>query len=228
MAPFLRPRDPSGSGVDFAQPPAARRGSVRAGTRSGSLVRPHRFAVNNADPSAPDLMSLVSLFYPTLEAVGKFAAVAAEQPPLPYRQLLAHDHHMTVTLEAFYQTAVVVRVLSVDRRGSVYSRSSLLTRQSDGAPVQFGIVRLQLHLLEPHIRGQIEAEQTPLGRVLIEHEILREVELSQLYHICCGPALAQHLGVFLGQPTYGRTALIHCHAEPAVELLEIVAPLTTA
>jgi chorismate-pyruvate lyase len=180
--------------------------------------------VNNADLSSPDLLSLVSLFYPTIDAVGQFAAAERDRLPLPYRQLLAHDHHMTVTLEAFYNTAVAVRVLSVDRQGSVYSRSSLLTRRTDEGPVQFGIVRLHLHLLEPHIRGRIEEGQIPLGRVLIEHETLREVELGQLYHVRCGPALSQHLGAELGQTTYGRTALIHYHAEPAVELLEIVAP----
>ena len=172
-------------------------------------------------------MSLVSVFYPDVEAVGEFAAVERERTPQPYRQLLSHDHHMTVTLEAFYDTAVAVRVLSVSRQGSIYSRSSLLTRHSDGVPVQFGIVRLHLHLLEPHIREPIEAEQTPLGRVLIQHEILREVELSQLYRVRCGPTLTQHLGAGPGQSTYGRTALIHCHAEPAVELLEIVAPVGT-
>lgn len=181
--------------------------------------------MNNADPPAPDLMSLVSLFYPTVDALGSFTPVEARQMPGPYRPLLAHDHHMTVTLEAACGGPVAVRVVSVHRSGSIYSRSSLLLRHPDLAPVQFGIVRLHLHLLEAHIRRPIEAEQVPLGRVLIEHEVLREVELSQLYCVRCGPALAEHLATVEGHLTYGRTALIHCHAEPAVELLEIVAPI---
>jgi chorismate-pyruvate lyase len=131
---------------------------------------------------------------------------------------------MTVTLESFLETAVSVSVLAVNRQGSIYSRNSLLHRQTDGMPVQFGIIRLQLHLLEPHIRAPIEEERIPLGRILIQHEILREVELSQLYRIACGPALAGHLGVAAGATTYGRTAFIHCHTEPALELLEIVTP----
>jgi hypothetical protein len=33
------------------------------------------------------------------------------------------------------------------------------------------------------------------------------------------------LGVPEGTTTFGRTAMIHCNGEPAVELLEIVAPV---
>jgi hypothetical protein len=45
-----------------------------------------------------------------------------------------------------------------------------------------------------------------------------------LYRVECGEDLAKIFGVAPGVPTYGRTALIHCNGEPAVELLEIVAP----
>ena len=183
-----------------------------------------RFAIVDFDPFTTDPSSLVSLFFPSCEAVGRFEAIAHQDTPPPFQQLLSHDHHMTVTLESFLNMPVTVSVLAVNRQGSIYSRNSLLHRQSDGMPVQFGIVRLHLHLLEPHIRAPIEEERTPLGRILIQHEILREVELSQVYRVACGPKLAEGLRAAPGQITYGRTALIHCHAEPAVELLEIVAP----
>ncbi len=172
----------------------------------------------------PDLQSLTGLFFPNITTVGDFQPVPRSQTPSPFRELLAHDHHMTVTLESFLKTSVSVSVRAVNRQGSIYSRNSLLHRDTDGLPVQFGIVRLHLHLLEPHIRTPIEEERIPLGRILIEHEILREVELSRLYRIACGPALAQALDIPEGTTTYGRTALIHCHAEPALELLEIVTP----
>ncbi len=187
---------------------------------------PYRFVIVDLDPFSPDLDSLVQLFYPSIKAVGQFEPIAHEDTPQPFQQLLSHDHHMTVTLESFLHMPVTVSVLSVNRQGSIYSRNSLLHRQSDGMPVQFGIVRLHLHLLEPHIRAPIEEERTPLGRILIQHEILREVELSQVYQVTCGPKLAEGLKIPPGQTTYGRTALIHCHAEPAVELLEIVAPFS--
>ena len=61
--------------------------------------------------------------------------------------------------------------------------------------------------------------------MLIERQILREVELFDLFRIACGPTLAELLEVPHGTLTYGRTALIHCNQEPAIELLEIVAPV---
>ena len=56
-------------------------------------------------------------------------------------------------------------------------------------------------------------------------QILREVELFDLFRIACGPTLSELLEVPQGTLTYGRTALIHCNQEPAIELLEIVAPV---
>jgi chorismate-pyruvate lyase len=141
--------------------------------------------------------------------------------------MLHHEHHMTVTLEAQHASPVTVSVLDVRRDQGVYSRRILLCRESDGAVVQFGIVRLNLEVLDPATRREIEGEQTPLGRVLIDHNVLREIELHQLYRVACGHDLADHFGVAPGTPTYGRTALIYCNGEPAVELLEIIAPQAT-
>ena len=42
----------------------------------------------------------------------------------------------------------------------------------------FGVPRLKLSLLREDVRREIEAERTPLGRVLIEHNVLREVNWS--------------------------------------------------
>jgi hypothetical protein len=90
--------------------------------------------------------------------------------------------------------------------------------------VQLGIVRLHVGFLDPPVRDEIFAEQVPLGRILISHNVLRTVELCGLYRVECGDDLADIFGAAPGVPTYGRTALIHCNGEPAVELLEIVAP----
>ena len=38
------------------------------------------------------------------------------------------------------------------------------------------------------------------------------------------PALVRWFGLDAGRPTYGRLALIHCDQQPAIELLEVVAP----
>jgi chorismate-pyruvate lyase len=145
--------------------------------------------------------------------------------PLAYQTLLAHQNHMTVTVEHFHHSPVDVRVLATRLADDHYSRKILLSRQSDGKVVQFGIVRLDFRYLSTAVRQAIESQTTPLGRILIEYNVLREVHLSHLWRVEAGPDLANLFAIAPGTVTYGRTAIIDCNGEPAVELLEIVAPV---
>ncbi len=178
-----------------------------------------------AHPVIPDLQTLARLFYPSPDALGEITEVAVGDLPPDYRQLLAHNDHMTVTVEAFHGSLVDVRILDRQVTPTHYARKILLTRQSDGGVVQFGIMRVNFAYLPPEVRQQIEREQTPLGRILIEHNVHRRVQLFSLRRI----AMAEELRRLFGHPssgvTYGRTAVIDCNDAPAVELLEIVAPV---
>ena len=175
--------------------------------------------------SSPDLQTLIGLFYPHPGELGDFQEVTAGQLPDVERSLLAHDHHMTVTVESFYSSLVDVDVLSTDASDEHYARKILLRRQSDSQVVQFGIVRLDVRFLEQPVRDEIVSQQTPLGRILIEHDVLREVQLVSLWKIQAGTDLAGFLDSTPGAEVFGRTALIYCNGEPVVELLEIIAPV---
>ena len=172
----------------------------------------------------PDLVELIGLFYSPAAKLGEFEELIAEELPPPYRELLAHNEHMTVTVEAFHGCPVDVQVLATNRGGDFYSRKILLRRQSDQGVVQFGIPRLNFAYLSPEVRDEIEAQAKPLGRVLIDHNVLRWVQLTALWRVTPGPELYQLFNLSAPRITYGRTALIYCDGEPAVELLEIVAP----
>jgi chorismate-pyruvate lyase len=117
-----------------------------------------------------------------------------------------------------------VQVLDSRVDGDVYCRKILLRRQDDGRVVQFGIVRLRLDYLEAEVRSEIESCAVPLGRSLIEHGVLRDVQLCGLWRVRCGDELSSHFGAERGIVTYGRTAVIRCNRELAIELLEIVSP----
>jgi chorismate-pyruvate lyase len=105
-----------------------------------------------------------------------------------------------------------------------YARKILLRRQSDGRVVQFGIMRVDFRFLGDVVRREIESQSTPLGRILIRHNVLREVELFKLWRVAPGEDLCRSFQCAVDEPTYGRTALIHCNRQPAIELLEIVTP----
>jgi len=173
----------------------------------------------------PCLETLLGLFYDRPEELGRFQQVRRDDLPAAYRTLLAHDHHMTEAVEALHGGPVDVEVLAARQIDARYARKILLHRRADGQVVQFGIVRLDFRFLQPHVQHEIKAAAVPLGRILIEHGVLRTVRLAALWRVTPGVDLCTCFALREPRATYGRTALIYCHAEPAVELLEIVAPI---
>lgn len=167
------------------------------------------------------LQELLALFLPA-DYLRSHEFIPGEQVPEPYRCLLVHDQHMTVTVEAHHGDLVDVRVLESERQGDSYARKILLALHGSGRIVQFGLVRIHLHFCAPKVQAEILSEKTPLGRILINHDVLRRIEPTGFLRVVPGPALAAWFGS--AAPTYGRTAIIHCDGQPAVELLEIVAP----
>jgi chorismate-pyruvate lyase len=176
-------------------------------------------------PTPPILNSLTELFYADLAELGKFEEVSSDVMARDYRMLLAHRDHMTVTVERYHNCPVNLEVVEAVSDGHHYARKILLRRQSDNAVVQFGIVRIDFRYVADDVRTQIESKSTPLGRILINHNVLRDVHLGALWRVTPGPDLQRHFGLSDPVVTYGRTALIECDGQPAIELLEIVAPL---
>lgn len=151
--------------------------------------------------------------------------VSSSLTPEPYKQMLAHEHHMTVTMEKFHGCSVNVKVLSEVSEGDIYARQIILTRSDDGTPVQFGIVRFDFQYVTQQVKDEIKSGQIPLGRVLITHNVLRHIDLGAIMKFTAGPGLAEALQMEEGQETYGRLATIFCNRHPAVDLLEISRPL---
>jgi chorismate-pyruvate lyase len=171
----------------------------------------------------PKLSDLLALF-PPVDWLRAYEYIAAEQVPQPYHKLLVHEHHMTVAVEEHHGSLVDVRVLARLHEGDTYARKILLTLQSSGRIVQFGLVRIRFEYCSEAVRQEIIAEQAPIGRILINHDVLRRIEPTSYLRVLPGPAMMEWFGLRTPQPTYGRLALIHCDGKPAVELLEIVAP----
>jgi hypothetical protein len=178
-------------------------------------------SVEHPGPALPDLYRLFAGNSPSPE----HELLPAKSLPEPYRSLLVHDQHMTVTVEAFYQSLVDVVVLDRRHDGDSYSRKILLRLQSDGRVVQSGIVRIHLPFCSEPVRAAILAEQTPLGRILIENDVLRRIEPTAYFRVRPGPYLRNWFGRNDPFETYGRLGIIHCDGQPAIELLEVLAPI---
>jgi len=180
--------------------------------------------VSTTRRTTPALDALVRLFYTSHAELAEFREVESGRLPEPYGGLLDHEEHMTVTVEAFHKSPVDVQVVETKITETHYARKILLTRQSDGEVVQYGLVRLNFSFLPAAVRAEIESQKTPLGRVLIEHNVLREVMLLSLWEIQPAEELQQLLRLSSPQTCYGRTAFLYCNGIPAVELLEVVPP----
>ena len=152
------------------------------------------------------------------------ALVHATALPDPYRGLLAHTEHMTVTVEAYYRAPVDVRVLQADLLGDFYHRRIVLVPEGTNHIVQYGLVRINLACCSVSVRDAILAQKTPLGRILIEHNVLRRVEPTSFLRIDPGPTLMKAMALVEPVPLYGRTGVIFFNDRPAVAVLEILAP----
>ncbi|MDX1961784.1 MAG: hypothetical protein SFX18_01445 [Pirellulales bacterium] len=173
---------------------------------------------------APKLDELLKLYYADPRQLAEFTPVDSAEMPRVYQELLAHEHHMTVTVENHHGCLVDVEVLSAGQAGEYYIRKIVLRRQSDGRVVLFGIVRLQLAAVSEGVRAEILSQRLPLGRILIQHNVWRQIHLCQLYKVICAPELAEIFGCAAGTTTYGRRAMISMDHQPALQLLEIVSP----
>lgn len=169
--------------------------------------------------------------------------VPASLTPAPYRQLLVHDHHMTLAMEEFHGHNVQVHVVGRHFQDASYFRTSALTvpativgrtkgragtRYEGERVVQFGAIRFNFDFVTIEVREAIVEEHIPLGKVLIDHNVLRHIDLGAILKIKVGPELADIFGCDRGQETYGRLATIFCNRRPAVDLLEVSAPLLQA
>ena len=174
-----------------------------------------------------ELHQLVSMF-PEPEGQPlylKAEHVAKEVTPEPYRQMLVHEHHMTVTMESFHKCAVEVIVIDSRFENELYLRRSLLRKSGTDKMVQLGYVRFNFEYVTKSVKEEILAGITPLGRVLIQHNVLRHVDLGAIIRFTAGPGLVKTLQMSDGQVTYGRMATIFCNGSPAIDLLEISSPL---
>jgi len=171
----------------------------------------------------PDPRAFFSLFPPAAD-VPSFERVAGDAVPQPYRKLLVHKRHMTVTQEAFHGDRVDVRILERRLVGDFYARKILLALHGSGEIVQFGIPRIDLRYCSKPVREEILFGQKPLGRILIEHKVLRRIEPTAYFRVTPSAAMVRWFSLDRPCTTFGRTGIIYCDERPAIEVLEIVTP----
>ncbi len=112
--------------------------------------------------------------------------VAKEATPEPYHRMLVHEHHMTISMESFHDCTVDVEVMASRFEDGLYLRKIRLHKSGTKDAIQFGYVRFNLDYVTDKVRAEILAEKTPLGRVLIQHNVFRHVDLGAILRFTAG------------------------------------------
>jgi chorismate-pyruvate lyase len=182
-----------------------------------------------------DLTGLHGIFGDSVDEMPGGRFITADEMPEPYRTLLAHHDHMTVTLERFHGSLVDVHILKAMHDDPLYARKIKLTLSGTDKVVLFGIMRFNFAWCDERVKNLILEGKTPLGRVLIENDVLRRINTHVLLRITpnaeirnCFSMPEPGNGAHAVEPVYGRLATIYCNDEPAVDLLEVTPPVAAA
>jgi hypothetical protein len=190
-----------------------------------SPATPASAAVRNAEPGVAALAALRGLCAPL--TAGDFepacVVVQPDEIPQPADALLVHHEHMTEVLHKRYGRPVELAVLDERLDGDRYTRKvKLAPGGADRPVVEWGAVRLDFRFMSSAVRDEILAKRTPLGAILIKHDVHRRIKPRWFMRFPArGPTLAW-FGDAGNDPLYGRIGTIYCDEEPAIELLEIV------
>ncbi len=152
------------------------------------------------------------------------SVVQPDAIPFPEDHLLVHHDHMTVVLQKHHGSPVNVHVMDERLDDNVYTRMICLTPQGSEKVVEWGIARLHFKYIPDAAREEILAKKSPLGAILIKHDVHRRVKPRYFLRFPSGGGV---LSLFKPRPAtpqaaYGRIGMIYCDEEPAIELLEIV------
>jgi hypothetical protein len=148
--------------------------------------------------------------------------VQPNEIPHPTDELLVHHEHMTEVLHRRYRKPVAVHVLDEHLQGDVYTRKVSLTPIGAVEVVEWGIARLDLRYMSDAVRAEILAKRSPLGEILIRHDVHRRIKPRWFMRFPARGPMLTFFGDPGSKPLYGRIGTIYCDEKPAIELLEIV------
>lgn len=171
-----------------------------------------------------DLLMPLLYFYSQDEApLPHITFIDGESMPEPQRHLLVHASDMTPRLREHHASAITLEVKQAQLAPEYVMREVVLHRASDGAPVEYGAIGIQLEHLPPHVREMIRGGRQPLGGIL-ESEGVPHHSAPRAY-FCV--KTDEHIGNLLGAPPdtvlYGRcNALTHPDGIVFADIVEIL------
>lgn len=169
-----------------------------------------------------NLAALTDGFFGQDDVTADCHPIEPDELPVAVRPLLVHHEHMTLTLRSYHQQDVALQVLQHRVDGDAYRRQIVLVLTRTREVVELGVVRLDLRQVAEDVRKEILARETPLGDILVNHNVLRRIEPRWYLRFGAGSPVLDHFAAGSRDEAFGRLGVIHCHDRPVIELLEVV------
>jgi hypothetical protein len=150
-----------------------------------------------------DLAPLV-FFYGIGSARPRVTFVEPAEIPEREQWLLVHDTDMTLRLREGHGCEIDLDVHAKARIGNYLVRASVLSRHSDGRPVEFGAIGIHLDLLPEDAQKLVLEGHVPFGAILERFAVPHTSHPRGFFRIGVDARLAELLGATSGQILFGR------------------------
>jgi hypothetical protein len=159
------------------------------------------------------------------DPVARVEVIAPEDMPQPYRRLLVHTSDMTSTLTDYYGEPIALTVLDRVVRSGWLARRSLLEVTRTGQPIEFGVIRIHLDILDEPVRSQVLEGHVPLGGLLNDHAIGYRSCPGGFLRVHSSGAIQRAFGLDRPARLYGRcNCLSDLAGRTIAEVVEILPP----
>ena len=181
-------------------------------------------AIATPDAAArTDVLAPLRFFYGLASQDLRVTFVKPEDMPADARWLLVHDSDMTPRLAEHHRCEIGLDVHAKSRIGHYLVRASVLRRDTDGAPVEFGAIGIHLGGFSEEAQRLVLEGHVPLGGILQQLQVPHTSHPSGYFRIVIDHRLASLLGGWEGQALYGRcNELRHANGEPLAEVVEVL------
>jgi len=134
---------------------------------------------------------------------------SAESLPETARRLLAHDHGMTATLEAFWGERMRLTVLHTAEEAGRLRRHVLLSGADSGTPAELGLIEMHLDALPPGALFAVRQRRIPFGAILSACGVSFRSQPGGFLTLAADDSIARLLRVAAGEAIHGRATTLY-------------------
>jgi hypothetical protein len=135
--------------------------------------------------------------------------ISAESLPETARRLLAHDHGMTATLEAFWGERMRLTVLHTAEGAARLRRHVLLNGADSGTPAELGLIEMHLDALPAAALFAVRQRRIPFGAILSACGVSFRSRPDGFLALTTDDSIAKLLKVAAGQVIHGRATTLY-------------------